>query len=246
MKQVAFIVLLHFGILAFGQPGGQPGNMAGMAVLIIDDGYRDMESRTLAVPFLRYEKGRFFLNGPTLGFHLYQNDSSSVSAVLSAGFGGYDARDSAYFTGMADRDFSAFAGIQWERRFGRSYSLSLMAGTDVTGHADGMMGRASVTRNWFAGSWRVAGSLSVDWISDDVTDYYYGVLPEEARADRPAYQGTATWNPGCSVMATRSFGERAVFTVMVGYGRYGSGITDSPLVEQDESLFGMMGLGWTF
>lgn len=246
MKRAVCIVLLHFGILAFGQPTGQPGNMAGMAVLMIDDGYRDMDSRMLAVPFVRFEKGRFFLNGPSLGFHLYQDGTSSVSAVLTAGFGGYDARDSTYFTGMADRDFSVFAGIQWERRFDRKYVLSLMAGTDVTGHADGMMGRATVTRNWFAGKWMVMGSLSVDWISEDVTDYYYGVRPGEARPDRPAYRGTATWNPGCSLMATRSLGARMVFTAMVGYARYGSGITDSPLVAQDQSLFGMLGLGWTF
>jgi len=248
MRQIVLVVVTGFllAVAAIAQERRPEQNMAGAGLVHVDDGYRGMDGRTFAIPFIMVDSERFFIRGPQAGIHLYGNPNSGLDLIVQAGFGGYEASDSPYFDGMEDRDFTLFAGMQWTHRFNRRTGVSITLTTDVLGNADGMQGSAALNRNWFAGTWMFTATLQAEWISGDVVDYYYGVRPEEARENRPAYRGEASWNPGISLMVTRPFGKRGVFMAIGGYGLYGSGITDSPLVEQNGAMFFMTGVGWSF
>ncbi len=247
MKKCMLIgIIALVTMCGFGQDVRSPGNMGGMGIILVDDGYRDMDVQVFPIPFILADGERFFIQGPRVGMHLYRSDRNQVDLVLNPGFGGFDADDSPYFEGMNDRDMAVFAGIQWGHQINRFYSLSIGMATDVTGNADGLRGEIGVNRSWFSGEWVMTGSLGLEWLSSDVVNYYYGVRPDEARPDRPAYTGTDSWNTSFSLMVTRPFGKRAVFMGIVGYGRYGSGISESPLLERESTLFTMAGVGWRF
>ncbi len=246
MKKLMLIWMIFWSLTGISREVDGRGNMAGLGVIVVDDGYRDMDAQVFPIPFVMVETERFFVQGPRLGVHLYRNGENRLDLTLTPGFGGFDADDSPYFDGMEDRDMAVFAGIQWGHQISRFYSMSIGISTDVTGNADGLRGEIGLNRNWFAGQWVLTGSLGLEWLSSDVVDYYYGVRPNEARPDRSAYTGTDSWNTSLSFMATRPFGKRAVFMGIVGYGRYGSGISESPLLERDSALFSLVGVGWRF
>lgn len=246
MKTLMMISMVFWSFTGISREMGGPENMAGVGVIVVDDGYRDMDAQVFPIPFVMVDGERFFIQGPRLGIHLYRSEKNQFDLVVNPGFDGFEADDSPYFAGMEDRDMALFAGIQWEYRMNRFYGISMSLLGDVTGNADGWQGEISLTRNWFVGEWMVTGSVELEWLSDDVVDYYYGVRPTEVRADRPAYTGTESWNTGVSVMVTRPFGNRAVFMALGGYGRYGSGISNSPLLDRDNSLFSLVGVGWRF
>lgn len=246
MKKVVALLFLIISFTLQAQQTPDPRNMGGVGVVVVDYGYRSMNARTFVIPFLRVDTDRFFIQGPRLGMHLFRTAMSHLDLVMTPGFDGFDSNDSPYFAGMEDRDFAVFTGFQWTHRFNRTLTFSSAITTDITESTNGLRGSVTLSRNWFPEAWMITGSISLDWLSADIVDYYYGVRPQEVRPDRPAYAGTDTVNTNFSMMVTRSFGRSGVLIGMVGYGRYGSGITGSPLLERNHTLFSMAGIGWKF
>ena len=99
----------------------------------------------------------------------------------------------------------------------------------------------------FAGRWNVgllAGPLFADRRHHE---YFYGVAPEYARADRPAYRapgGYAGWR------ATTAFSRRLGNAWLGGFVRYddlgGARFADSPLVRREHSVTAGIGISWIF
>ena len=99
----------------------------------------------------------------------------------------------------------------------------------------------------FAGRWNVgllAGPLFADRRHHE---YFYGVAPEYARADRPAYRapgGYAGWR------ATTAFSRRLGNAWLGGFVRYddlgGARFAASPLVRREHSVTAGIGISWIF
>lgn len=88
--------------------------------------------------------------------------------------------------------------------------------------------------------------INLEWESARLVDYYYGVRPEEASPDRPAYTGRETLNGGARITGfyrinrswTAFLGTQTVFL--------GPGITDSPIVHRRVATRGYVGAAWLF
>jgi outer membrane protein len=61
-------------------------------------------------------------------------------------------------------------------------------------------------------------------------DYYYGVRPSEATATRHVYDGKSSIDPSVGATVTWRLDERQSIRGDVGITKFGTGITDSPLV----------------
>lgn len=249
MKQMVLIAILVTCTTwrpAHGQTGPPPGWSAGVAAIMVDNGYRDMDARVFPIPFIGYEGRRLFIRGPKVGLHLHTNQNSWFNAWLTPGFSGFEAKDSPYFDGMADRDMSWLGGIEWGRQLNRQLSVSVSVGTDVAGEASGMTGELTARYNWSRGRWFGTVSPALTFESTGFVDAYFGVRPDEARPGRPAYSGKASWHPGLFVTVSRPVGPTGMFMAMIGIRHYGAGAADSPLTDRNHSLFGLLGMSWRF
>jgi outer membrane protein len=93
---------------------------------------------------------------------------------------------------------------------------------------------------------RITPSFGATWDDAKRVDYYYGVRPEEALPDRPAYSGRDTTNLNAGLagafLLPRSWSLLGgVFTT-----RYGDGIVDSPIVTRRYATMVYFGAGWKF
>jgi MipA family protein len=88
--------------------------------------------------------------------------------------------------------------------------------------------------------------IDLEWQSSRFVDYYYGVRPEEAAPDRPAYVGRDTMNEGTRL--TGFYRINRSWTAFAGmYAAFlGPGITDSPLVKRHVATRGYVGAAWLF
>jgi outer membrane protein len=84
------------------------------------------------------------------------------------------------------------------------------------------------------------------WLSTDSADYYYGVRPEEARPDRPAYEPGSTVNLTAGLFAFAPVTRRWVFQGFVEAERLGGDLRDSPIVDQDLGWTAFSGLSYRF
>jgi outer membrane protein len=235
--------------LAHAQPAddaapAQPRWTLGLIAIERDAPYRQLDEDLLVVPLVRFEGERAYLRGLRGGFRLTQAGPFEASVFLQARGDGYEAADSPYLAGMADRRFSLDGGVALGWRVPRVGQFELSAASDLLGRSDGQEFEASWTGLVRAGQWRLLPSVALRWQSRGLVDYYYGVRDAEALPDRPAYDGEAALIPELSILATRPLGERWQLFARVGHGILPAEITDSPLVDDDRRTSVILGLGY--
>lgn len=210
-----------------------------------DAPYRGLDEDLLLVPFVRFEGERAYLRGLRGGIVLHRADGFEFGPFLQVRGDGYDADDSAFLAGMDDRRFSLDAGLaaSWRRDgFGQ---IEFSAATDALDRSGGHELELSYTALFRAGGWTFVPALAVQWQSDDLVDYYYGVRAGEALPGRPAYRGESAVVPELSLIATRKLGERWSLWARAGHSWLPSEIADSPIVDSDGQTSLIVGIGYS-
>ena len=174
-----------------------PGSAAlGLAVRAEQSPYVGGGTRYDLLPLYLYEGKRVFLHGSRAGLKLFDEDSQRVDVFLDQRFEGYaDDRVTPSLAGMAERGSGLDAGVSYRYRqpWGTLQAEYLQ---DVASFSKGSELRLSYSYDWRSGRLALRPSLSLAARSARLNNYYYGVLPGEATATRPAYA------PGSGVNTT--------------------------------------------
>ncbi len=230
-----------------GGPAGGPPNgwSLGVAVISSPEPYVGADNDVLVVPALSITAGRFSFRGIGAAWTLGEWGEVKAEALIRARLSGFDADDSPFLAGMEDRRKSADLGLEltWEReRFG----LKLTPAVDVLGRSDG----AEVTLEAFVplrfGPVRVEPRVGVAWASADLTGYYYGVRPDEARPGRPGYQPGSTLNATAGVFVFTPIRGRVLFQGFLSFDRLGKEIEDSPIVSDATAVTAFGAVSYQF
>jgi outer membrane protein len=159
---------------------------------------------------------------------------------------GWDDSDGSRLSGMNDRDDSIEAGLNLAWYFDHG-ELEFAYLTDVSDESDGDSAYINLAYTLVENpQWRLRGVVNLEYLDDDVTDYYWGVRQSEAIPGRPRYKPDDAWNTSAGLVATYSFSPSwallggAVYTVL------GDDIEDSPIVEDDDYVTAFAGVAWTF
>lgn len=243
---LSILIGLLLSLPAAAQPGGpRNGWSLGVAVISSPEPYAGADNDLLVVPALSVTAGRFAFRGIAATWQIGEWGDFEAQALLRARFSGYDAEDSPFLEGMEDRRKSADLGLEltWEReRFG----LRLTPAVDALGRSDG----AEVSLEAFVpfrfGPVRVEPRAGVSWESSDLADYYYGVRPDEARPGRPAYEPGSTLNTTAGLFVFSPLARRLAFQGFLKLDRLGSGIEDSPIVDDATALTAFGAVSYRF
>ena len=159
---------------------------------------------------------------------------------------GWRPGDDALLSGMSDRRTSIDGAVNalWKTPF---VTVSASYYHDILGVYDGDSAMLRVSRSIQAGPRAVLiPALSVEWQSNRLVNYYYGVSDAEATTSRPAYQGHDTVNVRAGLFA--SYGITRSWSLLGGCNvtRLGDGVSDSPIVLNRYVTFGFLGAGWRF
>jgi len=210
---------------------------AGVGVGIERSPYKGVGTETNVLPLLMVEKGPFYLHGGELGYQMIRADQMTISLLANYRLEGYDASDSRDLNGMADRDgaFELGARGEMETDFG---ALSLTVLADVSDEHDGY----EVELGWgteymLSPRLMLEPSIAYSYRSKDLNNYYFGVRASEANAQRAAYTADAggLWDLG--VAANYMLDEQQSIRGQLGVTVYGDEISDSSIVERDNSPY---------
>jgi MipA family protein len=138
---------------------------------------------------------------------------------------GYDGSDAPILNGMQDRKAAFWYGpaIEWHTNFGT------LSGDYLLGGNKGERAKIAFGKSLNYGSFSIEPHVGVEWLSGKYVDYYYGVRLSEARAGRPEYTGTATWNTSVGTRVSYKFTAHQTAIVDIGVSHLGTGISDSPI-----------------
>lgn len=206
--------------------------------------YQGGSTQTRVFPFIQFQWGPVYLEGVSLGTSLYQTESQSFDIGVSLDiFGDTERGDSRVLQDMQTLDNALNAHIEWslEKDWGE---VSVRAAKDISGTHDGTALSVNYAYPVVYKRWRIRPQVGVHYFSDEISQYYYGVTPEEVRENRAAYTPDSGVNMSLDVTAIYPFNRHHSLMLMLESTVYSSQITDSPIVEKSNAL--SLGLGYLY
>ncbi len=248
MKSLLCIVI--FSITA-GLYGDMPKNEnpdklgLGFGVGVGNSVYKGDDTRIVPFPLVYYNYGNFYLSGKRAGYNIITDGAFELGIIAQWRTDGYDSDDSRYLDGMDDRDMSIDGGVSASYKDGWA-KTTLSYVTDLLSKHDGQELVLSYGKRFSSGKFSFTPSVGIAYKTDNLTDYYYGVLAKEATPTRAEYKGDEVIDPFISMQTRYDFENNWSVIGTVSYEMLGSGITDSPIVDDDYQVMVMVGMMYSF
>ncbi len=201
-----------------------------------------------------YYKDFFIESNPTtqhpltLGYVLHRDSDSQLNLVVESFFFTIDDRagSAEQLQDIRTRENSVEGGIEYVGQWGK-YDFRTRVLHDLLSNHGGIIASFEVARPIFTRHVFILPTLGVTYISNDATDYYFGVENFESTPQRPEY------HPGSAMMATlsvyleRPLSESWSVVGFAGYSVFDSAITDSPIVQPRKDAYNIgFGVLWSF
>ncbi|MEJ2514662.1 MAG: MipA/OmpV family protein [Gammaproteobacteria bacterium] len=205
----------------------------------------DDQRQTDLVPLYLYNGRYLFARGTSGGIHLLNREALEFNALARYRFQKLDPDRNAFYEGIGEREQTVDAGLELVLRQDWGI-LTLDWLTDALDRHNGQEAGASYRYDIDLGPWTVSPFIAWTWQDADLTDYYFGVSPDEARPDRPAYDpGESQWITFGLNTAWR-ITDRIELFANVGFGGVDSVVRDSPLVAEDSASAAFIGGTYVF
>lgn len=208
--------------------------------------YIDGGTRHDVLPLYLYEGDRLFLHGGRIGFKLMKSGNESLSLVLEQRFEGFPAdKVPVVLAGMAPRTSGLDLGLSWVQRDNWG-TLQADLLHDV-GHASGGTElRLGYGYPFRSGRLALQPNLTVALRNARLNNYYYGVLPAEATATRPAYGAGSGVNATLGLFGSYDISER--WRLLGGVSRtwLSKDIRNSPIVRDGPQTSVYLGAAYDF
>lgn len=204
----------------------------GLATVVRQEAYRGFDTEINAFPLIARRgggEGRFYVRGPGIGVWAYSTPTWRLGFRAEARLDGYEADDSDFLTGMAERKPTLEAGVDVDLLDLPVGELGFSAATDVLSRHEGyeLELRWQLPQDWLGFSPQVA----MRYLSEDLLDYYYGVSTAEARVGRPAYQADDGVAVALSLQRLQPLSQRWSLLMNAEIERLPDSAADSPIVD---------------
>lgn len=239
--------------LAQGKPGEPEGSSwgLGLGVASKQEAYRGTDRDNQALPLLQYENKYLKIMGPGAelklpGLRISDTQRLSFGLIGKYEGSGYEAKDSPFLAGMAEREGGFWLGgkVQWDNEWA---NVSARWTADASGNSKGQQFSLGLERNFRLGQqFMLSPRLVATWQDRKTVDYYYGVRAGEARAGRAAYLGESGVNTELGLRGMYMFDRNHSVMVDVGVTRLHSGIKNSPLVDRSSETGVFVGYMYRF
>jgi len=230
---------------AMGQERPKSMTNVGVGMIYRNSVYKKGDAMVMPIPMVYYESKDFFFKGRSLGYHLLKKGQFSLDVIGEWRFDGYDDSDSNFLRGMDDRQMTLDGGVELSYFDGWGV-MNVSFVSDMLGRHDGQELSLNYGKRLIKGKWTLTPAAGAIWHSHNLADYYYGVRPNEALAQRPAYSVGQAWNPTVRLNVMYKINEQWSALGLIRYERLDNEISDSPIVDDDYQIQFMAGLMYQF
>jgi outer membrane protein len=188
-------------------------------------------NKTSMAPFFYYDGDSIYADFQEISWKAVQQPGYALSPMLSLRFQGYDPDQDVELAGMDSRDQSIDAGARFmvNHQYG---SLTITALTDTLNRHDGYELKASWGTDYQNKRWMLDTAVGISHKSDALVDYYYGVRPDEATEQRPAYTAGAATNPFIELNLAYMFSRKIILISGLELSRLDKTIQNSPIIKR--------------
>lgn len=239
-------------MLAVSAPSAYAKNTIGMGVSAIPKYQGSEDYRALPIPIINYHSGNFFISPraglPSAGLKMDLSENLSAGVFLGMGLG-RKADISSHLDGMEDIKFHGAAGVFTEWRpgpfaIGAAYYQALRKGYGGT-----LELRASVLA-WQDSANSLRLGVRTQWSNGDSMKTNFGVTQDEAAASRGRLHA---YSPSAGFKSASVYGvlhhqlsDSWGISTLLGVTSLAGDAVDSPIVQERTSIFGNIGLTYSF
>jgi outer membrane protein len=206
--------------------------------------YRGSEDRYDLLPLAVYDTKYFYLHSYRAGLKL-ERSSWRTEVFVQRRFEGFASDDVPMsMVGMARREFGTDVGLGASFALGEGAAYTELL-RDVDGPSEGTEFLVGYRyERWWHGRLRLRPYATVSWRDAKLNDYYYGVRPEEATPDRPAYRAGSGFQTEIGLQA--AYRLTSDWQVLAGLelSRVPSAVRSSPVVDRRIVPSASLGLMW--
>lgn len=246
-----WMALMVFGVCVQTVHAEQDANyfkLVGAGVLVSSSPYKGEDTKVFGAPIGVWRNQRFFLEGIKAGVILAESETFRADVLFGPRFMGYESGDAPILDGMQDRDWSVDGGLQfkWKVQQVDQLDFNLALVTDILGRYDGYEVDAGFRKIFSAKYYQVIPGLGVKWQSEELNEYYFGVRSSEAVAGRPEYSPDGGLHPYANLTVYTGFSKDWFVLIRGGVEWLSDEIKNSPLVDEQTVVSGMMGVAYRF
>ena len=207
--------------------------------------YVGAENSQIIAPLIEVTYKKIYVQGIQAGYRFFNTAKFALDARAGIVFNGLDPEDSEFLEGMNKRRPSIEGGFVFDWKPGK-FRLSNAIFTDLLGRSYGQQASSDFSRTWTFNNyqWGFTPSVGVVWQSSNFVNYYYGVTPEEARPGRPPFDGHSVINFRSSFLGYFFITLRLRVVGLIRVQRLDNEIIDSPIVDQQRGIFGLVGVSY--
>lgn len=234
--------------IELSRPLGERGRIgAGLGAIVRSSPYRGADGGTfMPIPALTYTGDRLQILGPRAQFGVIRNEAVQVAIAAQYRPAAYQEDDSAFLTGMGDRDATLMAGASVKADLPAGLDLSLDILHDTLNQIGGSEAALFLSRTVQAGAIRLTPKAGVNWTSTRLANHDYGVPASQARPGRPAYDTGDTVSPEAGVSLLAELSENWWLAASLSAEFLSDEVKDSPLVEANVLWKGFLAVQYVF
>ena len=198
------------------------------------------------IPAITYNGERLQWLGPNVQYGLTGSGKWRLAASASYRIGVYEESDSAALAGLGDRDGTVMAGLGFRYEMPGGVNFLLRYEHDVLDKIGGGAATARVSKGFQAGWLRISPQLQLNWLSDDLTNYDFGVSPDAATPTRPAYNtgSSISYEAGISSFIELTEDWRIILSLSAEF--LPDEVSNSPIVADDQIMKGFAAITYVF
>lgn len=225
-------------------------NLVGIGVGVLPEFSGSRDLRPMVLPVIRASwNDKVFINALQAGVWLLDGDGKNIrfGLAIEPRFG-WEAGDGTLVAGMERREFSLEAGPNLQVRTPVGV-VNANWYQDISGASNGQTAQLQFIRPLLhlqgGGSLRLNGVAGAQWFAGKTNNYYFGVRPAEATAQRPAYTAGSTVNLQLGVNGVYLLGRGSLLFGAIG-NWLGDEAAQSPIVETRFQPIAYVGYGINF
>jgi len=215
--------------------GGRFGNLP----------YKNGDENPDLVPLFLYEGRWLYSHGTSGGLHIYRNDRVIFDAFVRYRFLKLDPDYDDSLRGLDERKPTLEGGLSFGIR-GNWGEVKASWLTDLQGNHNGEQAELSYRYRFDRGRWAFSPYINLEWQDEDLTDYYFGVDPDEVAPARPVYYPGTALNLDFGLNTSYRVTDTIQLFGNAALKKWDDTIYDSPLVDKAVTAVAYLGAAYTF
>lgn len=197
-----------------------------------------VDDQITSLPYFSYRYKDFYIESLDIGYNITKQKGFSLDVLATPRF--YERKasfaDNDELDGINTTTQTYLAGIS--SQFHMDYGvLTLQILYDAI-ESNGIEAVAVASKTFdLTKTFKFTPSIGLSYQDAKLVDHFYGVESDEARIDRPAYDGEPSLNYNVTFNASWKIHEHVELLGQFKYEWLGDGITDSSIVDEDSLYF---------